>query len=219
MTDPEKKSETTVTARSIVDDPVVDKPARELHPLLNHASGLALFWSAAIVVSITIVPAILDRIHQTAFSDGAIIARTIAPTWPTDGAPTMWPNWLAVLATGLGLVVVVLGIVKVKLPREVILVVSAVLALCLLVTAWKTFDLIDGKHWVSIPAEVLCVIAFLLSARAAARWKLERNGSKGSPITQFLIVLVLSGAVLVAGAAIIVDQQQQHGVVSTLIGY
>jgi hypothetical protein len=115
---------------------------------------------------------------------------------------------VAGLAFAVAVAVLLLALVGLAVHDLVVLALAGVLALTTARAAWATFDVVRAGLWELVPLCILCLLAFGLSATAAARWR-SAPGSDGSggegpggvaaaALAAWVVVLV----VLLAGAAI-----------------
>lgn len=202
--------QTRITARVIPDDPVAPKAERTGRPLHRHPGGTVLLWAAGIVSGVGVLPLLLDRFDFELTRSASSVARTIAPPWPADGDPLLWPAGVATVAWLVAVVVVVLAVAGPKVHDAVVLVLGGVLAGCTAVVVWSTIDVVNDMSWWLVPACLLGALAFLAAARGALRWRAAGSGgSRGGAVGQTLQAWAGVAVVLVAGTAIVTEVQEQ----------
>ena len=130
----------------------------------------------------------------------------MATPWPADAAP-----WFCAGVGGghravVSVVVVVLGMVALRVPDLVVLVLGGALTLTTARAAWSTFDVIRNGLWELIPVCIIALLAFGSAVTAAGRWRSapdekggEGPGGVAAVVLAAWLVVVL---VLLAGAAI-----------------
>lgn len=205
MTNPNETAivRTTIHARVIEADPVVERPATTRQALYQLPAGRPLVQSAALVAGLAVAPLLLDRLQYDAFRIASATARAVAPPWPSGSEPVLWSPTVAMVALATGALVLVVAVLGTRLPTAVPLVLAAVLTGTTAVAAWSTLDVVNAQAWVLLPACALGLLAFVVAARALLIARRTGVGtSKGSPVSGTLLAWGLVLAVLVGGTAI-----------------
>jgi hypothetical protein len=181
-------------------------PRRSRYPIGHHPGGTALLMSAGLITGVSLVPLLFDQLRFGVALEAARNARSMATPWPAGAAPWFWPEWVAVVALAVSVVVVLLGMVPLRVPDLVVLVLGGVLTLTTARAAWATFDVIRNGLWELIPVCILALLAFGSAVTAAGRWRSapdpkggEGPGGVAAVVLAAWLVVVL---VLLAGAAI-----------------
>ncbi|MFD2090476.1 hypothetical protein [Blastococcus deserti] len=201
--------ETTIHARTIAADPIPEKKPKKgrkptsWRPLRQHASGTPLLWSSGLITGLALVPLVLDQITGELFLRASGAARSAAPPWPTHGQPWLWPSWMAAVMFLIGVAVLVVGMSGLKVPDAAVLVVALATAAGAARAVWSTFTVINAHLWELVPVCAICVLAFLLAATAAARWRQGGGGLTRGAIGVAIGAWVAVTALLLGGTAIV----------------
>jgi hypothetical protein len=180
------------------------------HAIAHHPAGSSLLTAAGLVTGLALVPLLFDRLHFEVATRAAAAARSAAAPWPAGGEPWFWPGWLAMLATVVAVVVLVLAALGVRLPDLAVLVTAVVLAVPTARAAWATIDVLNAHLWELVPACVVCLVAFGSAVAAAFRWRSGEGTATGAGTSEvagvtlgawLLVVLVFLGGSAIASSA------------------
>lgn len=206
--------QTTIHARTIDADPVPQKKPKtgrkpsSWRPLRQHASGTPLMWSSGLITGLALVPLVFDQITGSLFFLASGAARSAAPPWPTGGEPWLWPSWVATAVFLLAVAVLAVGISGLKVPSPVVLVVALAIAAGAARAVWSTFTVVNARLWELVPVCAVCVLAFLLAATAAARWRQGSSGLTRGAVAVVIGAWVVVTALLLGGTAIVQNVEQ-----------
>lgn len=175
-------------------------------PVGRHPAGNALLLASGLLLGLFLAPAVLGRLDFAVPDRAAAAARSAATRWPGGGEPWFWPNWVAVLAGVVAVVLVAVALAGVRLPDVVVAGLGLVLAVTTARAAWATLDVVDARIWDLLPVSALCLTAFALALSGLAHWRAPADDDPGSGAggvaTPVLVGLGLALLLLLGGATV-----------------
>jgi len=180
------------------------------HAIAHHPAGSCLLLSAGLLTGLALAPPVFDRLRFEVATRAADAARSAAAPWPAGGEPWFWPGSLAVLATVVAIVVLVIAAFGVRLPDLAVLAAALLLAVPAARAAWATLAVLDAHLWELVPLCIVCVAAFGSAVAAAFRWRSGQNPATGAGASEvvgvtlgawLLVVLLFLGGSAIASSA------------------
>ncbi|MGY2128554.1 hypothetical protein [Blastococcus sp. SYSU DS0617] len=175
-------------------------------PVGRHPAGGSLLLSSGLLLGLFLAPAVLGRLDFALTDRATAAARSAATRWPGGGEPWFWPNWVALLAGVVAVVLVAVALTGVRLPDVVVAGFGIVLAGATAWAAWATLDVVDARIWDLLPVCAICLTAFGLALSGLAHWRSPADGDPGSgaggAATAVLAGLGLALLLLLGGATV-----------------
>lgn len=175
-------------------------------PLGRHPAGNSLLLSAGLLLGLFLAPVAFDQLDFDVFDRAARAARSAASRWPGGGEPWFWPNWAAVLAGIVAVLLIGVAIAGVRLPDVVIAVAAVVLVATTARASWSTLAVVNARLWDLLTVSLICLLALGLAVSGLAHWRGSDDEGKGSGVAaaanSAVAGAVVALLVLVAGAGI-----------------
>ncbi|WP_040339827.1 hypothetical protein [Candidatus Blastococcus massiliensis] len=181
-------------------------------PIGRHPAGNSLLPSAGLLLGLFLAPALLGRLDFDVFERAARAARSAATRWPGGGEPWFWPNWVAVLAGIVAVLLIGVAVAGVRLPDPVVAVIAVVLVVTTARAAWSTLAVVNARLWDLVPVALICLLAFGLAVSGLAHWRAPEDGGQSSGIgaaASAVVAGVVVALLLLAGGAGIARFQEE----------